>query len=125
MVNAMTETKTDKAYLEDRTVSVPNINNEHCETVFHEHFDDMTGMLDIEVDYNRKNLRLVYDSSKVGFDEIEKTLATIGYPISDTNWSRMKAAMYRFQDENAKNNAHSTESACCSYPRGIYTKGRR
>ena len=120
----MTETKTDKAYLEDRTVSVPNINSEHCETVFQEHFDDMTGMLDLEVDYNRKNLRLVYDSSKVGFDEIEKTLATIGFPISDTNWSRMKAARYRFHDENSKNNDQKTESACISQPRVIYTNIR-
>ena len=124
MVNEMTETKTDKAYLEDRTVSVPNIKCEHCEKVLHEHLDGMTGMLDIEVDYNRNTLRLVYDSSKAGFDQIEKTLATIGYPISGTNWSRMKAAMYRFQDENAKSNAHSTARSCCSHPRGIYTKER-
>lgn len=125
MVNNMTETKINKAYVEDRIVSVPNIHSEHCEEVLHEYFDDMAGMLDMEVDHNRATVRLVYDSSEVGFDQIELMLATAGYPVADTYWSRMKSAMYRFKDENARSNAHSTAGTCCSHPRGVYTKGRR
>lgn len=121
----MTAPKTDKAYLEERTVSVPNIHSKNCEKVLHQYLDGISGLLDFTIDHSRMSLRLVYDSSKVGFDLIEETLATIGYPISDTNWSRMKAAMYRFQDANAYSNAHSAARACCSRPRDIYTKGRR
>ena len=121
----MKKTKVDTAYVASRTFSVPNIHSEHCEKILHEYLDDMTGMLDIEVDSSRMILRVVYDSSQVGFDQIEKMLAAVGYPISDAYWSRMKAAMYRFKDENARSNAHSTTGACCNRPNGIYTKGRR
>lgn len=121
----MKETKIDKAYVEDHTVSVTNIRSKQDERVIHEYFDDMPGMLDIEVDHERMTVRVVYDSSQAGFDQIERVMATAGYPISDTYWSRMKAAMYRFKDENSKNNANSTASSCCSHPRGIYTESNK
>lgn len=125
MKETMKETKIDKAFVVDHTVSVTNIRNEKDEIVILENLEGIPGMIDIEFDHERMSVRVVYDSSKVGFDLIEKTLATIGYPISETNWSRMKSAMYRFQDENSKNNASSTVSSCCSHPRGIYTKSNK
>lgn len=121
----MIETKIDKAYVENRVVSVPNIHSEHCEEILHEYLDEIPGMLDIVVDHNRMSVRLVYDSSQVGFDKIEMMLATAGYPLSNSHWSRIKSTMYRFMDKNSRSNAHSTASACCSHPKGIYTKGRK
>jgi hypothetical protein len=84
----------------------------------------MIGVHEVEVNYHHNSLRLVYDTSKVRFEDIEKCLMMAGYPVADTYWSRMRTAMYKFTDENAYYNAHSATHACCSQLRGIYTKGR-
>jgi copper chaperone CopZ len=121
----MAAMKINKAFVEDRTVSVPGIHCERCDKVIHECLDDMAGLVEIEVNKDKKSVRFVYDSAQVGFDDIEKALSDGGYPVSDSRWTRFKVARYRFMDENARNNAQTTGGNCCSHPKGIYTKGHR
>lgn len=120
----MAARKINKAFVVDRTVSVPGIYCDRCDKVIHESLSGMAGLIEIEVNKDQKSVRLVYDSAQIGFDHIEKALSDAGYPISDSRWSRFKSARYRFMDENARNNAHSSGGNCCSHPKGIYTKGR-
>jgi copper chaperone CopZ len=121
----MNESSINKAFIAKRKVSVPNIHSNQCIDVIHEFLDDLGGIVDVTIDQERKTMRLVYDASQLGFDKIEKQLSLAGYPISSNRWARMKAAMYRFEDENQRNNAHSKGGACCSHPKGIYSKGRK
>lgn len=65
----------------------------------------------------KKQLRVRYDASCVGFREIERLLeAGIARPTGV--WWRLRSAWYAFIDQNARSNARSGSGACCNRPPG-------
>jgi hypothetical protein len=60
-------------------------------------------------------LRVQYDSSRLGFWEIETQLDEAGIARPNGFWWRTKAEWYRYTDHNSQDNA-SHVAACCSKP---------
>jgi hypothetical protein len=69
-----------------------------------------------EVRVDDGQLRLRYDASSVGFQDIERLLDEAGVSRPTGFWWRLKSAWYRFLDANARSNALSRGGACCSRP---------
>lgn len=60
-------------------------------------------------------LTLRYDTSRIGFEEIEQVLDEAGVARPASLVWRIKSEWFRFTDGNARANAHTTH-ACCSRP---------
>ncbi len=61
-------------------------------------------------------LRLRYDAARIAYGEIERALDAAGLRRRATLWWRVRAAWYRYLDENIKANAGTRGGACCSRP---------
>lgn len=66
----------------------------------------------------KKQLRVRYDASRVGFREIERLLDEVGIARPTGVWWRLRSAWYAFVDQNARGNARSGSGACCNRPPG-------
>lgn len=62
----------------------------------------------------RGQLRIRYDASSIGIRDIERLLDESGVRRPSNAWWRFKSAWYRFLDDNARTNAHSSGGACCN-----------
>lgn len=72
-------------------------------------------VIDAYVD-RRGYLQIRYDASSVGIRDIERLLDESGVGRLSNAWWRFKSAWYRFLDDNARSNAHSSGGACCNRP---------
>ncbi|MHB1213965.1 MAG: hypothetical protein ACYCY9_03160 [Thiobacillus sp.] len=72
-------------------------------------------ILDAHIDRHGQ-LRISYDTSRVGIRDIEAWLDSAGIARATGAWWRLKSAWYRFLDQNAHANAHSRGGACCNRP---------
>ena len=48
-----------------------------------------------------------------------RVLEDIGFPASESWWSRLKANWLQYLDENGRENANAPAAPCCNNPRGI------
>ena len=108
-----------------RVVKIPILYCEHCLNKITRHFDTLSGINSLKFDIAKKKLYVEYDASKLGYNNLKKQLAEIGYPVSNNFWSNIRGALYQYQDENIRGNATSGDGACCSNPTDIYAKRRR
>lgn len=69
-------------------------------------------------------LRIRYDASSIGIRGIERLLDESGIGRSFSAWWRFKSAWYRFLDDNARTNAHSSGGACCNRAPTLWSGGR-
>lgn len=67
---------------------------------------------------SKKQLRVRYDASCVGFREIERLLDEAGIARPTGVWWRLRSAWYAFVDQNARSNARSGSGGCCNRPPG-------
>lgn len=106
-----------------RRVSVVGLDAAADGRAIRERLSVLPGVQEVNVDAEEGRVQITYDTSHVGFAEIEAGLADAGHPRCAGIASRLRAWWYRYLDENARDNARS-RAACCSNPRGVYA-GRR
>lgn len=75
----------------------------------------LDGVLHVELRGDAR-LRLRYDVARIAHGEIERVLDGAGLCRRATLWWRVRAAWYRYLDENIKANAGARGGACCSRP---------
>ena len=85
----------------------------------------LEGMQEVRVDSGRQCALVCYDASRLSFGQIEQALIEAGCPPAPGIWARFKAALYRYMDENAHENAGRKPAACCSNPGEIYARKHR
>jgi hypothetical protein len=79
------------------------------------------GVLAAEAD--RGDIRLIYDASRVGFERLQAVLREEGYALAPGWRHRLRAAWYRYLDDNTRSNA-AAPASCCSNPTEVYVKRR-
>jgi hypothetical protein len=117
--------KPNNAFVVHRKLSIPAILGKDCARMIRESFFVIDGVQEIVMDMDHKTMRITYDASQIGFDEIERLLSECGYPVSGSWWSRYKSGWYSYLDENARANAKSKDGACCGNPGNIYANRRK
>jgi len=74
------------------------------------------GIIQSEVDSDRKQLLVRYNATITSFASIHELLENIGFPPDDSRWSRIKASWYAYLDENTRANARAPAPSCCNKP---------
>lgn len=61
---------------------VPDISCEHCAHTIHETLTPLDGVEHVDVDIDKKEVRLRYEEGKANLQAIRAALAEEGYPVS-------------------------------------------
>ena len=64
-----------------RTISVPGISCEHCQTSIEQAVGDLAGVEAVAVDIAARTVDLNYDESAVGLDQIIEAIEDVGYEV--------------------------------------------
>ncbi|MGB4227944.1 MAG: hypothetical protein WBJ68_15150 [Candidatus Dechloromonas phosphoritropha] len=103
----------NQAFATTRTIPTKNASNELL-TEFCERLVALKSVTDVcIVDGDR--ICVSYDSSRLGFWEIDRLLDEVGVARPTTRWWRIKSEWFCFTDRNARDNAHHV-ATCCSKP---------
>ncbi|MGK5093190.1 cation transporter [Deltaproteobacteria bacterium TL4] len=103
-----------KGYLVTRTLKLEGLTSQNKEVVFQQ-LDQLGGIDEVSIVEEKKLLRVAYDGSKLGIDDIEKILIAHGCGFAVDWWNRLKLGGYRFTDQNIRDNAAHVPQ-CCSEP---------
>jgi len=115
----------NEAFIANRTIPVLNIHSQGCVGVIQEALGKLPAIQKIDINVKRKQVRLVYDSTQIGFELIEKSLIQVGYPITDNWWTKLKIAWYCYMDDTDQSNSEFAGGACCGNPKNIYANRRK
>lgn len=66
-----------------RTITVPEIHCGHCKTSIEEAVSALDGIRSVDVDIEPRTVRLSYDESRVGMEDIRGTIEAIGYEVPE------------------------------------------
>lgn len=69
-----------------------------------------------------RRLRVTYDAARIGYADLEGALSESGCLPVYGWWDRLRAAWYRYLDENARGNAGAPGGSCCSNPADVYAR---
>ena len=67
------------------TLTVPDISCEHCEKTITETLSPMEGVQHVRVDIPAKTVRVTYDDSAVGVDQMRAALEAEDYPVASAS----------------------------------------
>ncbi len=115
----------DDAFVVRRKVRLRDLSSrEHVEAVKRA-LRALEGMREVRVDSGRQCVLVCYDASRLSFGQIEQALVESGCPPAPGFRARLRAALYRYMDENAHENAGRRPAPCCSNPGEIYARKHR
>lgn len=77
-----------------------------------EEIDQLYGLNSVAFDDKKQILRLAYDASRIGIEDVEAILSKHGIAIDHGWWNRAKEEHYRFVDQNIKDNAAKEPWSC-------------
>ncbi len=114
--------KNENAFLVRRRLVIPAIQSDTAVQAIYSLLGDLPGMQRVGIELKKKRLSVSYDTSQLGFADIEAALVSASFPPVNNWWARFKSAWYCYQDENDRITATSKGGACCSNPGDIYAK---
>lgn len=106
-------------------ISVPGLVHEADGLSIQERLGEVGGIRGVEFSPKKHRLRITYDQTRIDYDTLLQHLGALGFPASDSWWSRQKGIWFQYLDRNARENANAPEPPCCSNPRGIAGTRRR
>jgi hypothetical protein len=108
-----------------RTIRVPGLSDVRIGRQIEDGLAGLPGMSDVRAHVRRKRVCVTYDPVRLGFAQVEQTLEGVGFPPAGGQWSRLKAAWYRWVDDTARANANAPPAACCNNPPNVSTPRRK
>ncbi len=76
----------------------------------------LPGMGELEVDRERRRLRVLYDVRQLDYRMLLKALAKAGHPLPTNPITRIVTALRQYADSNARDNAKAPPPTCCNKP---------
>jgi len=117
--------KTEGAWEVKRDITLPSLSQERDTQLIMQHLKALPGLRGTQTDLKRQRVTVVYTQTQLDYGTVLQTLESIGFPTSQSRWSRMKANWLQFLDENGRENANAPPPPCCSNPRGIAPPRKR
>jgi len=99
-----------------RRIKIPALGHAADTMAIERELGALSGVRTVAADVAEHQVTVLYDTSVLDYRSIEDGLQNIGFPPSDTWWSRFKGGWFQYSDTNAKENAHARPSACCNKP---------
>jgi len=76
----------------------------------------LRGVSSVTVGKGNRQIRVVYDASKVDYRTLSLALEESGFTQAQGWWNRLKVKLYAYSDANARDNAEAPPPACCNKP---------
>jgi len=77
---------------------------------------EMPGVLNVASNVKKHQLVVRYNASLLNYHSIVDRIENTGFPPLDNWWNRFKSSLYRYSDDNARDNAKAPPPACCNKP---------
>lgn len=84
--------------------------------------ETLAGMAEVHVSPDGARLKLRYDVTRTGLDEVLELLAQTGHRPAKRGWQRLRHGIYRYTEQTARENLRAGGGACCSNPADIYAR---
>lgn len=82
-----------------------------------EYLNEKEGINAVNVDSQKGFIRVEYDLRKINFETIEKSIAELGFSLSQKITEKFKRGMAKFTEQNEMDNLTATPSSCCEDPK--------
>jgi hypothetical protein len=86
-----------------------------------ERLTGLPGVVSLAVQSGSRRIKVRYDLTRCQYSALAQALSALGHKVDSGPWRRLRAALYRIQDENGRANASSPAGPCCNRPP---TRGR-
>ena len=83
---------------------------------------ELDGVVACDLDRRHTHVRVRYDVTRTGLDAILQVLHRFGHVPAPGLATRMRLGLYRFREQNARDNARAPAPACCTQPPDSPTK---
>ncbi|MEJ1354601.1 MAG: cation transporter [Candidatus Sedimenticola sp. (ex Thyasira tokunagai)] len=102
-------------------INIPSLNHEADGLQIDHILKALSGVHEVNVSISTRKIYIIYDQTQTDFQQIQEKLEEIGFPASNSWWSRKKADWFQYLDTNARANANAPTPPCCSNPKGLNT----
>ncbi|MEJ1298035.1 MAG: cation transporter [Candidatus Sedimenticola sp. (ex Thyasira tokunagai)] len=102
-------------------INIPSLNHEADGLQIDRILKALSGVHEVNVSISTRKIYIIYDQTQTDFQKIQEKLEEIGFPASNSWWSRKKADWFQYLDTNARANANAPTPPCCSNPKGLNT----
>lgn len=102
-----------------RRFILPAMTHERDAQVVTDRIGRLPGVRATRADVGRRQVTVVYDTTRLYYRQVLEALAETGFPVPDTRWSRLKTNWLQNLDETGRENANVPAAPCCSNPKHI------
>ena len=99
-----------------RKIKIPALRHEADAIAVAAAIGQLAGVRDVGADVKKQQVTVLYDASKIAYQQIVDAMVHTGFPPLDNLWRRFKGNWFQFTDSNARENAKDPPSACCNKP---------
>lgn len=107
----------DEPLIKKRKFAVVGITGQEAVNNIIESLNQKTGIIEVDVDDQKRFVRIKYDLMKINFETIERSIKELGFGLSHRLKEKFKRGMAKFTEQNELDNIAAPPSSCCSDPK--------
>nr|CRH06114.1 conserved protein of unknown function, containing HMA, heavy metal-associated domain [Candidatus Magnetococcus massalia] len=102
-----------------RTLKIQEMVCPNCEAIVEDGVRALDGVKDVAAQWEKGQVRVIYDLLQLRLQAVEKLLQEIGYPPNEGYWQRKKRAWFHFTEKNERDNLTHVPHCCSKPPAGV------
>jgi len=99
--------------IKKRTIEVDNMVCDCCEQKIKDVISRISGVKQVNADYKKGEVKVIYDLSQTELKSIENKVREIGYNVKENFITKLERGFIHFFEENEKRNLNQKSSPCC------------
>lgn len=99
--------------IKKRTIEVDNMVCDGCEQKIKDVISGIRGVKQVNADYKKGEVKVIYDLSQTELKSIENKVREIGYNVKENFITKLERGFIHFFEENEKRNLNQKSSPCC------------
>ena len=116
------DVETDAAHTHTAHLPLARELDEEPASALNHALSQLDGVVACDLDRRHTHLRVRYDVTRTGLDAILQVLDRSGVAPAPGLATRLRLGLYRFREQNARDNARAPAPACCTQPPEAPTK---
>ena len=114
-----------ESLIKKRKFAVAEIKDQESVNKIKEYLNKKTGVIAVDVESQKRFVRVEYDLRQINFETIEKSIIELGFSFSQKVSEKFKRGMAKFTEQNELDNLNATPSSCCEDPKEMRHKTNR
>jgi hypothetical protein len=99
-----------------RRFRLPSLTTAADAQAIREVLEDKAGIEGYVLELPNRRLRVRYDVNRIDYKTLLRLLEQAGHPLPPTWRNRLRASLYQYADDNARDNAKAPPPPCCNKP---------